>query len=213
MCFHSQQNKSPQEVKKRFKISIAPDVEVKQDQINGFTFPKTPVIASDNTELIQGFQWGLIPEWTETDDIKKFTLNAKIETVHEKPSFKQVTHQKCLILSSGFYEWQWLNTSGSKKQKYLITHQEEALFAFAGIWSTWHHPQNGNQLYTYSMLTTTANDLMSKIHNTKKRMPIVVPRHQEQNWLHDMPIDEAANFEQLYQAIPIKTVQNQLNLF
>jgi len=89
MCFHSKQSKDAQAVEKRFKAKIE-KVELFQsvEHYNGFSYPKTPVIIDKAQEIIKHFQWGLIPSWSKDCTIQKFTLNAKIETLAEKPSFK-----------------------------------------------------------------------------------------------------------------------------
>jgi len=110
-------------------------------------------------------------------------LNARIETLNEKPSFKDVIQNRCLIIADGFYEWQWLTKSGSRKQKYLITLPKEELFAFAGLYSEWTDSE-GAVLNSYTMVTTQANELMSEIHNTKQRMPIILKQEDEQHWLN-----------------------------
>jgi putative SOS response-associated peptidase YedK len=194
MCFHSQQQKSPQEIAKRFNFDIDNVPNNVTGVFNGFEFPKTPVISNDSLEKVQLFDWGLIPSWSTDNDIRKFTLNARIETLAHKPSFKDVLDNRCLVLSSGFFEWQWRDLKGKEKRKYLIQSAHEEIFAFAGIWSEWTNPENGVKQKTYSIITTEANELMSEIHNTKKRMPIILPKEKEFEWLNAIPIPEVMNF-------------------
>lgn len=123
-----------------------------------------------------------MPSWATDTSHRHYTLNARIETLHEKKSFKDVIQNRCLIIADGFYEWKWSNKSGSKKEKHLLTIPNEALFAFAGIYSTWIDIE-GNHFNSYSMITTQANELMSEIHNTKKRMPIILNPSDEKKWL------------------------------
>lgn len=194
MCFHSQQQKSPQEIAKRFNLNIDNVPQNVTGIYNGFDFPKTPVISNDDMRKVQLFNWGLIPNGAIDEDIRKFTLNAKIETLAQKPSFKDAIDNRCLILSSGFFEWQWRDSKGKEKRKYLIKPTEQELFAFAGIWSEWTNPESGEIKKTYSIITTEANALMSEIHNTKKRMPVIVPKDREYDWLNLIPIPEAQRF-------------------
>lgn len=182
MCFHSKQSKSAQELKNRFKATFENEALFQPAIYNGFQFPQTPVITNKQPNTIQLFNWGLIPFWAKDDSIKKNTLNARIETIHEKPSFKNSINNRCLILADGFYEWQWIDDKGKQKQKYLITLSKDELFAFAGLWSEWTDKQTGEMLNTYTILTTDANDLMAEIHNTKKRMPVIVAN--ENDWLN-----------------------------
>lgn len=183
MCYHSKQTKSAQELQHRFNAKFDNIEEYRPSVYNGFQHPKTPIITNQKTDTIQLYNWGLIPFWAKDDGIKKNTLNARMETIHEKPSFRNVVKNRCLILADGFYEWQWLDEKGKKKQKYELTLPENQAFAFAGLWSEWVDKSTGEIRYTYTILTTEANELMAKIHNTKKRMPVIVATDNEQNWL------------------------------
>jgi putative SOS response-associated peptidase YedK len=184
MCFHSKQSKSAQELKHRFNATFEnEDQYVPSENINGFTFPATPVITHQQPDKIQLFHWGLIPSWAKDNSIRKNTLNAKIETIHEKPSFRASVNHRCLIIADGFYEWQWLDEKGKKKQKYLITIANNELFCFAGIWNTWIDKSTGEIINTYTILTTEAKGLMAQIHNSKKRMPVILEKSSEMDWL------------------------------
>lgn len=184
MCFHSKQSKSAQELQNRFNAKFENEALFQPMIYNGFNFPKTPVITNKKSDTIQFFNWGLIPIWAKEDSIKKITLNCKIETAHEKPSFRNVINNRCLVLADGFYEWQWLDEKGKQKQKYELTLPDNETFAFAGLYSEWLDKSTGELRNTYTILTTEANELMTKIHNTKKRMPVIVAKDNEQNWVH-----------------------------
>ena len=137
MCFHTIQSKLAKQLEKRFKAKIRELHLFKpQNHINGFDFPKTPIIVDNNPEIIEHYNWGLIPHWAKNEDIKAMTLNAKIETLEEKPSFREVTSQRCLVIANGFYEWQWQDSKGKNKIKYEIGVGDNCLFAFAGLYST-----------------------------------------------------------------------------
>ena len=183
MCFHSQQSKDAQALEKRFKAKVKAGVNIAPATYNGFTHPHTPVIAHQQADSIQLFQWGLIPAWAKDPSIQQYTLNAKVETLHQKPSFQQITQQRCLVLADGFMEWQWLDTKGKRKQAYTISLPQQAAFAFAGLWSEWLDPSTGELVHSYSILTTEAIGLMAAIHNSKKRMPIILSAEQEADWL------------------------------
>jgi putative SOS response-associated peptidase YedK len=183
MCFHSKLSKKAQVLQNRFKAKFE-NVDILLPEIyNAFQYPKTPIITNREADKIQLFNWGLIPAWAKDDTIKKMTLNARIETIAEKPAFKGSIKNRCLILADGFYEWQWLDPKGKNKQKYLITLPDDDAFAFAGLWSEWIDKSTGELLKTYTILTTEANGLMSKIHNSKKRMPVIVSKENEKKWL------------------------------
>ncbi|MGQ1889053.1 SOS response-associated peptidase [Thermophagus sp. OGC60D27] len=182
MCFRTQLNKSAHEIETRFRAVFSDAGWYAPQEFNGFNFPLTPVITNEQPGQIQSFRWGLIPPWAGDEEIRRYTLNARLETLDRKPSFKAVLHQRCLIIADGFFEWQWLDDKGKKKQKYLLTLGDRELFAFAGLWSQWKNPASGQVANTYTIITTRANELMSRIHNTKQRMP-VIPQNEEE-WLN-----------------------------
>ena len=186
MCYQTRLIKKREEIAERFRIAQIGnlnDYEPKEI-CKAFDYPKTPVITDNSPNEIAMYNWGLIPEWSKNDNIKQYTLNARIETLNEKPSFKNVTQNRCLIIADGFYEWQWHNKSGTKKTKYIITLPKEELFAFAGIYSQWVDYDN-SVINSYSIVTTQANELMSTIHNTKQRMPVILKQEDENNWLKE----------------------------
>jgi putative SOS response-associated peptidase YedK len=193
MCFHSKQTKSAQEVENRFNAKIE-RTELFQsiEDNNGFNFPKNPIITNEKPNIIQHYNWGLIPSWAIDDDIKKLTLNARIETINEKPSFKNSINKRCLVIANGFYEWQWLDSKGKNKIKYEIGIGNDELFAFAGLYSQWINTITGEIKDTYTIVTTQANEIMAEIHNTKKRMPIILKPEDEEKWLNLKPINEFA---------------------
>jgi putative SOS response-associated peptidase YedK len=152
-------------------------------EYNGFSHPDTPVVLSANPALVTLANWGLIPYWAKDRTIQDNTLNAKIETISEKPSFKYSLNNRCLVFADGFYEWQWLDTKGKEKQKYLLTLHDNEPFAFAGLWNAWTDKDTCQIIKTYTILTTEANELMSEIHNSKKRMPVILSPDVEKDWL------------------------------
>ena len=184
MCFHSRQSKSAQQLQNRFKATLAINSQYDINVVNnGFTHPKNPIITNKDSQTIQLFNWGLIPHWAKDSTIRKNTLNARIETIYEKPSFRDAAKNRCLVLVDGFYEWQWLDDKGKKKQKYLITLPDDEAFAFAGLWNEWTDKATGEIIKTYTILTTEANQLMQEIHNSQKRMPVILPKNNEMEWL------------------------------
>lgn len=153
------------------------------ENANGFSHPKMPVISNKKSSEIQLFEWGLIPNWadeTRANELKKSTLNAKSETLFELPSFKESTSKRCLVLAESFYEWR---TEGKRKIPYQIFVKEQEVFAMGGIYSEWKNPKTGEIKNTFSIITVPANDMMAYIHNTKLRMPLIIPQNQELEWL------------------------------
>ena len=197
MCFRTQLNTKIKAIEKAFDSTfIEPDIFTPQEEINAFDFLKTPVITDDNPGEIDMFHWGLIPFWAKDENIKKMTLNAKIETLKEKPAFRDAINNRCLVIATGFYEWQWLDPKGKTKQKYFIKPREQEVFAFAGIYSIWRNPATGEVLPSYSIVTTEANELISRIHNIKKRMPVVLRKEDRNHWLSG---GEVSNFSFPYE--------------
>lgn len=185
MCFHSKQSKSAQELENRFKAEFEHSEAYNPAIYNGFGYPKTPVITNADPKTIQMYHWGLLPKWAKTskDPIRSQTLNARVETITEKPAFRNSIDNRCLILLDGFFEWEWLDEKGKNKQKYLITIPNEAPFAMAGLFNQWTDKSTGEILNTYTIITQEANELMDKIHNTKKRMPVILTPEYEKEWL------------------------------
>jgi putative SOS response-associated peptidase YedK len=208
MCFTIKQSKEPKELEQRFKAKNKINLNIINDNINGFTFPKTSVISNQNPNEIQLFHWGLLPSFTQDLGFIKNTLNAKIETLEEKPSFKNSIQNRCLIIADGFYEWQWLDKAGKKKQKYLIELPNQDLFCFAGIYNQWVNKLTGETLNTFAMLTTEANPLMAEIHNSKKRMPVILTPQNESLWLAGINKNDFVKPEVTLKAVKINESKN-----
>lgn len=193
MCYRTKLNAKISAIEKTFDAQFTePEMYFPQVEINGFDFSKTPVIADHAPGEILLFNWGLIPHWAKNDQIKKSTLNAKIETVRDKPAFRDSIENRCLVIANGYYEWQWRDEKGKQKLKYLITSKEAPIFAFAGFYSVWQHPETEETISSYSILTTEANELMSEIHNTKKRMPVLLRPQDHRAWLEGKEVNNFA---------------------
>ncbi|MEY4522471.1 MAG: Protein of unknown function YoqW [Bacteroidota bacterium] len=184
MCFHSQHTANAQALKNRFKARFQEEIKFSpSNEVNGFTHPNLPIVTNEEPNALQLYQWGLLPQWAKDEKFQQNTLNAKLETIAEKPSFKAVEFQRCLIPATGFYEWKWLDGKGKSKEKYLIQVENSAIFCFAGLWSKWIDPLSGILRGTFTILTTEANPLMAEIHNSKKRMPVILDVSAEEEWL------------------------------
>jgi putative SOS response-associated peptidase YedK len=115
------------------------------------------------------------------EEIRLKTMNARGETITTKPAFRHAALQKhCLVLADGFFEWREYNQR--KYPYYLRLHSQEP-FAFAGLWDTWTNKKTQDVLSTFTIITTQASPLLAKIHNTKKRMPVLLPKNKEHDWL------------------------------
>lgn len=121
-------------------------------------------------------RWGLIPTWADDPKIGNRMINARAETVAEKPSFKSaLKRRRCLVLADGFYEWK---KEGKSKQPYFIRMQGDRPFAFAGLWERWS--KSGSPIESCSIITTSANALMSELHH---RMPVILSEADADVWL------------------------------
>ena len=122
--------------------------------------------------------WGLVPFWAKDKSIGNRMINARAETVAGKPAFRAAFRKRhCLIPASGFYEWR---KSDSGKQPMLIRMNNESMFAFAGLWESWRNPDDEMEMHSCTIITTEANDFMTKIHN---RMPVILDPNDYNRWL------------------------------
>ncbi|MFB6319431.1 SOS response-associated peptidase [Saccharicrinis sp. FJH54] len=187
MCFHFSLVANVKTISKRFGVSgdFIKDY-TPQIHFNGFSHPETPVILNQGEPTAIMANWGLIPEWVRTmenaEKMRNNTLNARTETIFEKPSFKTaIRNHRCLIPATGFFEWKLLE---KKKYPHLIYVKGQDIFAFAGIYSEWGTDMGNKSFHTFSILTKAANDLMADIHNTQKRMPVILSPGNERLWVN-----------------------------
>ncbi len=134
--------------------------------------------------VLSHLRWGLVPSWAKDVSIGSSLINARSETVLEKPAFRESFRQRrCLVPADGFYEWK---RSGKAKRPFHFGMKDGSLFAFAGIWDDWRTP-GGKMLETCSILTTTPNELVRDIHD---RMPVILPKARYDAWL-TVPLGQA----------------------
>jgi len=186
MCYHI--NQSSLDFDEDFKVTI-PEHYVKESgdryHLNGFAHPIIWVIASDKPGELQQMEWGLIPFWVKSaqqaSDSATKTLNAKSETIFELPSFRAaILKRRCIIPVSGFYEWRHFK---KKTYPYFIYPEDHKVYLMAGIWEEWTDKETGEIRKTCSIITTAANSMMEQIHNTKKRMPLILDRSNAHKWV------------------------------
>ena len=149
--------------------------------------PTESVVTVRNVESREAalMRWGLVPFWAKDPKIGARMINARAETVAEKPAFRNaLKKRRCLVLADGYYEWQKTPVG---KRPYRIILKSGEPFAMAGLWETWKDPQ-GNVVPSCTIITTSANDFLSPIHD---RMPVILPRESEDLWL-DPDTDGAA---------------------
>ena len=140
-------------------------------------------------------RWGLVPRWAKSSSQSRPIINARAETVAEKPTFRHSFRQRrCLVLADGFYEWQ---KTGTTKRPMRVVMRSGEPFAFAGIWSTSDGP-DGDPVSSCAIITTTANGVLEPIHH---RMPVILPEELEALWL-DTALDDPATLTQLLEPYP-----------
>lgn len=186
MCFTISIKLTRDALEKRFNAdtSALKDFEFRYFY-RAFDNPLLPVITQSSPSSIELMRWGLIPHWTQDMEqakkIRKGTYNARQETISDKASFKKAFRQsRCWVLVNGFFEWQQV---GKEKIPWYIYQENHSPFAMAGIYDTWTNTETGENENTFSIVTTAANQLMEKIHNTKKRMPVILQPDKEKKWI------------------------------
>lgn len=189
MCYHKSLNVAAPELEARYD-AVMPEAAHFQPvfHANAYQFPAWPIVTRQEPGKLRLIHWGLIPRWAKTRDdaadIRTKTINARSETIYDKPSYRSAAQagKRCLIPVTGFYEW---HTVGSKKYPFYISTSDQKIASIAGLWDEWPDPETGDLVPTYTLLTTDANPLLAAIHNTKKRMPCVLTSEAEHAWLHD----------------------------
>ena len=192
MCFYFGLPENIGVIKKRFKREVSNTaVYEPSEKYNGFAHPNNLIITNDHPDVITTASWGLLPQWSKDPTFRKNTLNARIETVSHLPSFRDYNDNRCLIPASRFYEWQHV---GKTKIPHIIvsSEHENDLFCFAGLYSDWTNSANGEQLRTFTILTTEANNTMKYVHNSKERMPVILHQADEDRWLKGANTNEFA---------------------
>jgi putative SOS response-associated peptidase YedK len=161
------------------------------------------VVTSAQDRKVEIFQWGLIPSWAKDPSIGSRMINARAETIEEKPAFRaSFKRHRCLILADGFFEWKKI-LEGKKetKQPYCIRLKDDQPFAFAGLWDHWTSP-TGDEKLTCTIITTAPNSLMAEIHD---RMPVILDKDSMWDWL-DLDASPIA-LHALLQAYPAKQMK------
>lgn len=164
-----------QSVKKRFNLREAPLFSPATD-----IFPGTmlPIISMEDPAIAILARWGLIPRWAKDPKIGYKMINARSETLTEKPAFrKPFLNGRCLVPATGFFEWQKQN---DRKIPYRVTVNDQEIFAFAGLTDQWQDDK-GERHRTFSIITTEPNSVLLPIH---QRMPVILDRDQEAAWLN-----------------------------
>jgi len=149
----------------------------------------------DGQNRLDFLRWGLIPSWAKDSSIGHKMINARAETVHEKPAFRQaIKYRRCLVIASGFYEWR---IEGKQKIPLYVHLKDGSPMAFAGLWDSWKTPEGGF-VESCAILTTSSNNLIEPLHN---RMPVILHPPEYQPWL-DRDMTDPTKLQRLYHPCP-----------
>lgn len=188
MCFTlSVEKKVKEAIKEYLKsnegVQMKFDFEEDYFHVSGFSHPKLPIIKQGVIELSE---WGLIPSFAvneeKANELANMTLNARSDTIREKASYKKsIISQRCILVVDGFFEWRHEN---NKKIPFYIYPKDETVFYLGCIYSSWVNKLTGGMRNTFSIITTAANPLMEYIHNSKKRMPLILSKNDIASWIN-----------------------------
>ncbi|MBI1743431.1 SOS response-associated peptidase [Candidatus Acetothermia bacterium] len=197
MCGRFTLKSDPEEIEETFgakvPVNYAPHYNIAPTQ-------DVLVLLGDGSPRIEAFRWGLIPSWAKDEKIGNKLINARAETIFEKPSFRSaVKSRRCLVIADGFYEWR--QTELGKRPMHIRLKSKEP-FGFAGLWESWNSPE-GKVIKTCTIVTTDPNELMKAIHN---RMPVILSKELQEIWL-DAKLKTQAELELVLQAYPAKEME------
>lgn len=188
MCGRASLSKQEKELEERFKATFYQEDIARYNPLPHFNIAPThwhPVITNEEPDQFRFYKWGLIPFWAKEERIGSKLINARLETIREKPAFRTAFQKRrCLVPFDGFYEWK--TVAKGQKQPFLIGIDDNALFSIAGLWETWQD-ENGQIIPSFTLITMPPNPLMAAIHN---RMPAILLPEHEKLWLDDAVPDK-----------------------
>lgn len=198
MCGRFTQTAPWERVKKEFAVKEPAEENLFKPRYNIAPTQLVPVVRDAASErIISNLKWGLVPSWAKDAEIGNRMINARAETLTEKPSFREAyAKRRCLIPTSGFYEWQ--KTSSGAKQPFYFYLKEKDVFGFAGLWEEWLDKDSGELLETFTIITTEANAVLKPVHD---RMPVIIKPDNYDEWL-DPKIKDAERLEKLLKPYP-----------
>jgi putative SOS response-associated peptidase YedK len=191
MCGRYSQVLSVEDIEEAFGPVTIPGEQL---EVNYNVAPtqQAAVITNRDPRQLQLFEWGLVPFWSKDGKNNAKMINARSETILEKPSFrKPVRERRCLVLADSFYEWK---REGKSKQPFRIFSPESKLTVFAGIWEYWRDKESDREKLSFSILTTAPNAEMSPVHD---RMPVVLAKAElQQAWLDELTDEDITELTQ-----------------
>ncbi len=194
-----------QDAVREIEEKLVPFTDLPLYHASGFQHPRLLIYTDRSPEYPEISVWGLIPHWVKDQvQLKKLwnnTLNARGETIFEKPSFRWAArHNRCIIYVDGFYEHHHFK---GKTYPFYLQRKDEQPLAFAGLWSEWTDPETGEVRNSFSIVTTEGNDLLAKVHNNPRikgpRMPLILPEAIADKWLE--PVTDEVDIKAIQELI------------
>lgn len=179
MCGRYSQRQSAEIIAQAFQVDNVPPLKPRYNIAPTQSVPTILQLSTSTNRQLKMLHWGLIPSWAKDSKMGSKLINARAETVAEKPSFRSAFRQRrCLVLADGFYEWQ--QQEDKQKQPFYFRMSDEHPFAFAGLWEHWEDKNTGKTIESCTLLTTEPNELMQSVHN---RMPVILEPKNYDIWL------------------------------
>lgn len=197
MCGRYSQSQSAEIIAQAFQVDNVPTLKPRYNIAPTQSVPTVLQTSASSNRQFKMLHWGLIPSWAKDPKMGAKLINARAETVAQKPAFRTAFRQRrCLVLADGFYEWQQ-QESKKEKQPFYFRRSDRSLFAFAGLWEHWVDT-TGEEIESCTLLTTEPNELMRPIHN---RMPVILDPKDYDLWL-DLEVKQSELLEPLLRPYP-----------
>ena len=181
MCGRFSLKTPPRSIQEHFHLTETVDLSPRYNIAPSQPIAVVRLLPGKDFRSLDMLRWGLIPHWAKDMNIGYKLINARGETLAQKPSFRtSFKKQRCLIAADGFYEWKH---SGKTKQPFYVQLKKKTVFGFAGLWESWNS-SDGNIIESCTIITTSPNELIRGIHD---RMPVILHPKNYETWLQDSP--------------------------
>lgn len=204
MCGRFTLTLDPEEIREALQLGEFPPQWIPRYNIA----PSQPIAAVTDaaSRAVEFLRWGLVPSWAKDISIGNRLINARAETLNEKPSFRTaLKKRRCLILVDGFYEWKKSQQPRGASVPYYFQRKDSKPFAFAGLWEIWHSPEE-DVLRSCTIITTEANGVVAPVHD---RMPVILDVSTAWKWMQDAPVESLLSYLKPYPADQMTTYQVQ----
>ena len=204
MCGRYRRTSQEEELARMYNIPIPKQTDL---PISYNIAPSQDVLAlrydsEKSARSLVALRWGLIPSWADDEKIGYKTINARMETVQSAPSFRSAFQKRrCLILADGFYEWR---KTGGPKVPFDVALEDNRPFAFAGLWEAWKNRVTQEWVFSCTIITTEANELIGQIHN---RMPLIIDAEDQAEWLGESDSDDLTDLLKPFPANRMKILE------